>query len=413
MQDSSDPHCQAIEREVKITRPAKASSHVRFLYLGFALLLLAFVVQSMYFYQHFLNTNQSLISQTQNNNAQMSSAMSMRLAIRERAILLWQMTQQQDLFERDNLLQKFYDFGSSYKAAREVLTRTALNQKEQKLLAELDHETSQRAENLRQFADQLIADIGHENYIANLNRVVGEQASVASLIDKMMQLQQEQNRIIIEQTSEATTTLLIQLLVVVSLIIIATVYFARRLVRAAETQNQLLQQANQQLNELAHADFLTGLPNRKALMEYLDTCLALALRHNQHGGLLFIDLDGFKQINDTYGHDIGDQFLIKISQTMKSFRQSDIVARLGGDEFVIVVHQIENTDELTQFAEKLLQRLSMEYDLGAIQVKASASIGICLFPHDSKTANNLLSCADEAMYQAKKSGKNRYCLIEA
>ena len=170
--------------------------------------------------------------------------------------------------------------------------------------------------------------------------------------------------------------------------------------------------AEETIRSLAFFDALTGLPNRRLLRDRLHQAMALSQRSGRHGALLFIDLDNFKLLNDTYGHDIGDQMLIEVSTRLQGcVREGDSVARLGGDEFVVMLEDLdENATEAANgaetVAEKLLTQLGRPYQLGALEHHATASIGIALF-RDAKTGiDELLKRADLAMYQSKESGRN-------
>lgn len=163
-----------------------------------------------------------------------------------------------------------------------------------------------------------------------------------------------------------------------------------------------------ELDHLAHFDELTDLPNRALLQDRLEQAVAGAERRGQRFALLFVDLDGFKPVNDTYGHKVGDEILKLVAQRLRhAIRGMDTAARLGGDEFVIVLNDIGNAATAGQVAEKIAQGLSEPYKVGELTIGLSASIGISIFPHDEVCAQDLLRAADEAMYIAKRDGKSR------
>jgi len=156
-------------------------------------------------------------------------------------------------------------------------------------------------------------------------------------------------------------------------------------------------------------DVLTGLPNRAMFNERLEHALERSLRSNQKNAVCYIDLDGFKPVNDRYGHPVGDQVLIELSQRMTStVREVDTVASLGGDEFAILLEELVDADSAIPVIEKLLQQLADPILIDDRDIRLSASIGIALFPDDSSDADKLSRLADKAMYQAKKT-KGRYC----
>ncbi len=165
--------------------------------------------------------------------------------------------------------------------------------------------------------------------------------------------------------------------------------------------------AEQELIQTARYDTLTGLPNRLMFHDYLSKGLSRANRGDWHLALMFLDLDGFKEVNDTLGHFAGDQLLQMVAQRLiKCVREGDLVSRYGGDEFTIVAEGCRR-DQFKMVARKILQTLEAPYDLGGHPARLSASIGIALYPEGGSDAHTLIQKADAAMYRAKQSGKNR------
>ena len=164
-----------------------------------------------------------------------------------------------------------------------------------------------------------------------------------------------------------------------------------------------------QLQHQANYDSLTELPNRLLAMDRLSQSLAHAKRNKKQVGVLFIDLDNFKKINDTLGHDIGDHHLIEISHRLKQCtREEDSVARLGGDEFLMILQDIEQIEEVDHVCQRILQVLAKSVSINGYECFTTASIGITLFPNDGDNPQALLRNADTAMYRAKETGKNTY-----
>ncbi|TAE54804.1 MAG: CHASE2 domain-containing protein [Nostocales cyanobacterium] len=163
------------------------------------------------------------------------------------------------------------------------------------------------------------------------------------------------------------------------------------------------------LRQLAYYDSLTGLPNRKFFHEQFCEFISQAKSNNSLLGLLFIDLDGFKKVNDTLGHDIGDRLLIIVAQRLNNtLRSTDIVSRLGGDEFTIILGNISHEKFAASIAEKLLKVITEPIVLDGNLTQVSASIGISIYPLNGQDCETLIKEADTAMYQAKHLGKNRY-----
>ena len=165
--------------------------------------------------------------------------------------------------------------------------------------------------------------------------------------------------------------------------------------------------ARERIASLAYTDPLTGLANRTSLMPALEQAVQRARRKNSKIAVVFLDLDGFKGINDAYGHDAGDALLIELAGRLRdNLRASDLVARLGGDEFLVVLEEVQHTDPVEVVANKLLVETVRPYNLPGAQASVTASIGISIFPDDAADATALVKHADIAMYAAKQSGKN-------
>ena len=163
------------------------------------------------------------------------------------------------------------------------------------------------------------------------------------------------------------------------------------------------------LKHLASHDFLTDLPNRFFFEDVLQHTLAKAKRTQEIGAILYLDIDGFKAINDAYGHAVGDIVLQAVAKKIQlSLREGDIVARLGGDEFVILLETLKDKKDASQVASNLLNACAEPIITGGEEIHISLSIGISLFPQDGQTAQLLLQTADAAMYGAKTEGKHRY-----
>ncbi|QSX41771.1 EAL domain-containing protein [Shewanella cyperi] len=170
-----------------------------------------------------------------------------------------------------------------------------------------------------------------------------------------------------------------------------------------------MKQQEQLIWQQANYDPLTGLPNRRMLLDYLGREIIACERRKRHFALLFLDLDFFKEINDTLGHDMGDQLLVECSRRLQlCVRDSDVVARLGGDEFTVILRDIADQSGVERVAAQILKALAEPYQLGEHTSYISASIGITLYPEDADSREALLKHADQAMYAAKAQGRNRF-----
>lgn len=172
-------------------------------------------------------------------------------------------------------------------------------------------------------------------------------------------------------------------------------------------QRLLINEMKQKYQHLAHHDMLTGLPNRSLFADRLQQVLAQAKRSSLHGALIFFDLDNFKPVNDTLGHDFGDLLLKEIAQRLQTaVRESDTIARIGGDEFVVLLPVIETKLDASTVAEKIRLALEQPFEINGHTINIGCSIGIAVYPEHGVDEISLMKNADTAMYQAKQNGRN-------
>ena len=182
---------------------------------------------------------------------------------------------------------------------------------------------------------------------------------------------------------------------------------------AMSTDITLMKAHQGQLERNAHYDVLTNLPNRVLLADRLSQAMLQCRRHEQSLAVVFLDLDGFKGVNDAYGHSVGDELLIALSVRMKNaLREGDSLARIGGDEFVAVLTDLTTVEGCEPVLERLLLAASEPATVGGVVLNVSASIGVTLYPQDNVNADQLVRHADQSMYVAKESGKNCYHLFD-
>lgn len=175
-----------------------------------------------------------------------------------------------------------------------------------------------------------------------------------------------------------------------------------------------LKKAEAELEHLATHDALTGLPNRLMFHDRLSHALSIAKREKNQMAVLFVDLDGFKSVNDSFGHACGDEFLRNMGTRMSSvIREGDTLARISGDEFGVVLEKQTIPGEAERVAHRLLEVISAPVPLAAGEASVTASIGVALFPADGETADELIRLADEAMYVVKRKSKNGVCLVSS
>ncbi|HEY9099321.1 MAG TPA: diguanylate cyclase [Thiobacillus sp.] len=175
-----------------------------------------------------------------------------------------------------------------------------------------------------------------------------------------------------------------------------------------------LEQYSHALESMAMNDALTGLPNRRLLMDRLASAIAHAHRNKGTMAVMFLDLDGFKQINDSLGHDAGDMLLRQVADRLvAAVRQEDTVARMSGDEFVIGLWEASDADGVATLASKVIQAISQPYRIQDRDVNITASVGISIYPLHGEEVAALIKIADQAMYEAKCAGKNDYRIAHA
>ena len=168
-------------------------------------------------------------------------------------------------------------------------------------------------------------------------------------------------------------------------------------------------QAEERVRHMAQHDTLTGLPNRALLHDRLEQAIAQARRQGHRVAVMFLDLDRFKSINDTLGHEVGDILLQEVAHRLRGVvRAADTVGRLGGDEFVVILHEVADSTAAANVAEKIIAAFMPPVRVGSHELQASTSIGIALYPDHADEGHALVKCADTAMYQAKHGGRNRF-----
>jgi diguanylate cyclase (GGDEF)-like protein len=179
--------------------------------------------------------------------------------------------------------------------------------------------------------------------------------------------------------------------------------------KSANEELEKFRQETRGLRYHAETDPLTKLANRRLFFQKLEDALALANRFKDNVAVIYLDLDGFKQVNDFYGHGQGDNVLIQVANLLKEcVREVDTIARLGGDEFAIILARTSKLN-ITETAQRIVDTLILEVNENGFDVNITASVGIAMFPDDSMSPLTLLKYADAAMYRAKEQGKRQYC----
>lgn len=188
----------------------------------------------------------------------------------------------------------------------------------------------------------------------------------------------------------------------------------RRAMARLETDSERILESHAKIEVLAHRDSLTNLPNRALARDRLSQILSMAKRNGTKAAVLFLDLDNFKTVNDSLGHSAGDQLLCRVAdRILGAVRETDTVSRQGGDEFLILLGQVDDEEAVTVAATKIMEQLSAPMTINGLEVTATGSLGISMFPKDGMDEDCLLKNADMAMYRAKESGRNTFRFFDA
>jgi diguanylate cyclase (GGDEF)-like protein len=345
----------------------------------------------------------------------------MKLA-RDRSLLLQSMLLARDPFEWDAQQMEMSRYNSLYSDLREQLMALELAEADRQLL----EQQRQRTIKTGAFQSQVSQLIVDEEYEAArllfFEQVVPNQSLAVDLMEQFID-QQRSHIILAQNTTRSQVSyyrelmwFLLTLGVVVSIIIAITViYWLRQETdRRNLIETELEERVKSRTQRLAHMathDTLTSLPNRTLFNAQLVQAIKRSHRQQNLTALFFMDLDGFKQINDLHGHDIGDKVLIEVCHRINdSIRDEDIFARIGGDEFTLILGNLSDQAMALPIADKIISVVNEPIELADRQLCLGISIGISFYPLDGETMDTLITRADDAMYQAKRSGKNHYVM---
>ncbi len=331
----------------------------------------------------------------------------MEIAARQRTIIMFMLSKTEDPFERDELLMRFNQRGSEFVSARLQLMELPLNENEQQLIAQQRHLIAYAQPIQEQVIDLISADFNQKAIDLVLRKSLPAQNDVMAVLAK---LDAETQRMAFTASREANRELerarywmywLSGAALLMGLFVAAIVL-------------RYTNRVSHEREQLATHDTLTCLPNRMMFMDRLEQSIIRAKRNQTLVGIMFIDIDRFKRVNDTLGHAHGDQLICAVAQRLREVvRADDTVARLGGDEFVVVISDVVSPNPILQVVEKMLLAVSQPYRLDGREIFSSCSIGVSIFPDDGITSGDLLKHADTAMYHAKNSGRNRFQLYNA
>ena len=330
----------------------------------------------------------------------------MVVSARERTLIMFMLTKIDDPFERDELLMQFNQKGSEFVVARRALLNMPLNERERELITRQRQLISFAQPIQEQVIDLINADRIQEAEDLVIRKAIPAQNNVMGVLSKLDAEAQQVALAASHKAHEADRVarfwiyLLSGIALLLGLFVAGVVlYYTNRMARERE--------------RLATQDTLTGLPNRMLFKDRLEQSLIRAKRHQTLVGVMFIDIDRFKRVNDTLGHASGDLLICEVARRLRqTVRSDDIVARLGGDEFVVIINDVVALNPILQVVEKMLAAVTEPYSLNGREIFSSCSIGVSIYPNDGITSADLLKHADTAMYHAKNSGRNRFQIYD-
>lgn len=366
---------------------------------GFVVVLALMVALSAISLNYVSEANQRLRDIAHNNNVKTELATIMHSALRERALSLHALPLLADPFEREIEVQRFGAQGIIYLQARKRFERMPLNPQEKKILAHILKLTREAQSETRAMVEAAIFNTSQTKILNRLRGVaMPRQHAIAEQVRALIDLQRQQTTAAVldaKNSYERVRNLMLGLGAAALLVGMMIAWFVSR---------QVAQQAKQ-LAVQAMYDPLTGLANRSLLHDQLAHEIELSKRAHTPFGVALMDLDRFKEVNDTLGHNVGDELLREVGRRLQgAVRAVDTVARLGGDEYVVLIHNLRPND-VPIIANKILGTLDQPFHWKNQSIDLGASLGFSLYPSQCTDAGELLRCADIAMYVAKRAGQ--------
>jgi diguanylate cyclase (GGDEF)-like protein len=331
----------------------------------------------------------------------------MVIAARERTLIMFMLTRIDDPFERDALIMQIDQKGAEYVTARQALMGLPLSDREGELIARQRQLIAFAQPIQQQIVDLISAGRIQEAEDLVIRKAIPAQNNVMAVLSQLDAETQQVALAASEKAHEAHRVARIWMLVLSGAALLVGLFVAAVVLRYTN-------RVSREREHLAIHDTLTGLPNRMLFTDRLEQALLRAKRLGTLVGVMFIDLDRFKRVNDTLGHASGDQLICGVARRLRAAaRAGDIVARLGGDEFVVVISDVAKASQILRVAEKMLAVMDAPYRIAGRELFCSCSIGISVYPSDGHDVDSLLKNADTAMYHAKNTGSNCFQLYDA
>jgi|GEM_PF-1937580 len=365
--------------------------------LGFVLVLLLMIVLTSIGLLRMADINRHMNRIVKENNVKMELAHVMKDALRERAVIMHSISLMEDPFDQIEEFSSFSDHADAYAAARVQLEGMRLSNEEKAILARMRALTSKTQPLVVEAVDKAMGKARAEARDLIVKQIIPAQKLIALEINELLKWQKtETEKTVGEAVDAYERARLLMLLLGVAAVGLGLGIAAVVILNAAKQTRLLRHQAL--------FDSLTNLPNRTLFADRLQQAILIGRREKRPFGLIAMDLDRFKEINDTLGHHTGDQVLQHVAAcTRACLRESDTVARMGGDEFTILLATVNGLDGAIAVSKKILSALSLPFDIAGRSLEIGSSLGLVMFPQHGNDPNVLLREADAAMYSAKQS----------
>jgi len=377
------------------------------LLLGFGALLALMVILASISLSHMKEQQHRLDDVVNKHMLEGALASRLRKVARERTLILYRIIFIEDPFVRDEELLRLGELAGRFGINKSKLLSMQLTEDEINLL----NYQGKLTEIAVPIQDRIVELSEDKERNKDELRLVMEEAvkaqdDVLAVLDQFEEMQREVSEAAAEEAAELQQQAQFQILLLSAVALAIGLWVSIIIVRS-------VRRAGAKNAFLATHDVLTQLPNRTLLLDRLQHEIARGKRHKAMIGVLFIDLDYFKQVNDTYGHATGDALLLQVTDRMNQLlRQTDTLARLGGDEFVLVLADAQAPEAIEKMAAKLVEKICQPFDVLGKQLNIGASIGISIYPHHGENAEALLHNADLAMYAAKEAGRKGWHMYE-
>lgn len=387
-------------------RPFGPATWTRTLLAGFVIQLLLILFVTAIGLKQLSMTANNLSTVVDVHMRKLALTKTMVIAARERTLSMFTLARSDDPFERDKMFMQFNESGAQFANARIALLNMPLSDRERELIALQGRLTGIAMPIQTQIVEMLRTEFDRdadERVLVNAIPAQNAVLAVLSQLDAETQSIALAARLKAHQANEQARFWMFLIsgiaLLLGAIVAAAVTYYTNRISHERE--------------RLATHDTLTGLPNRMMFLEHLGQSLGRAQRRKSLIGVMFIDLDQFKRVNDTLGHAFGDMLICEVTRRLQAFtRAEDTVARLGGDEFVMII-DANKINAILHVAEKILAVVREPYLIASREIFCSCSIGVSVYPNDGTDADSLLKNADTAMYIAKRDGRNRFQLYDA